>query len=458
MRGPECFRGWFACAAGLLLASGVSAAGQPEPAGTPANPSAPTPVAARPVAGDAISLDEAIQIAHQNHGSVAVAEESVEAARQRVRQARVGTLPSLNAQLGFQTSGTSSLGGLIGTNRGGDTSRSDRGIQPRIGFSFTPFDGGLTRASVRQARANVEGNLAGLSAVRNNLAFEVATNYLAQLRSERLLELRIEQERLAETQLRSVEARIRAGDAAEADRALPLSELRNRQVDRILAENDVRVSANALRNSMGLQTGPPLQLVELQEDTEPLPPLETYLELARRQRPEVVQAEAQVRAAQASVSIARIQRRPRLETGFTYNLTPNDVFSRSDFSFGAAITMPLWDAGLSHAREQEARAGVESATAQLEQVKKDVTADVVDAYLNLVNSRERLGAARLAVQAARVNLEATTARYQRGIAGTTIVELIQAQVQFATAGNSAINALYDIHLAQAQLNRAIGRS
>jgi outer membrane protein TolC len=37
------------------------------------------------------------------------------------------------------------------------------------------------------------------------------------------------------------------------------------------------------------------------------------------------------------------------------------------------------------------------------------------------------------------------------------VDLIQAQVQFADASNSAIQALYDTHFAQAQLNRAIGR-
>jgi outer membrane protein TolC len=421
-----------------------------------------------------VSLTEAIQVAHQNHGRVAVAEESVAASRQRVRQARTGNLPSISAELGFNTRGTSSLGGLFGPDPtqtvigpGGtvrrqsintDTSSSDRGVQPRVTFSFTPFDGGLTRANVRQARANVEGNLASLTGVRNDLALEVATNYLAQLRAERLLDLRVEQERLARTQLESVEAKIAAGETAEADRALPLSELRNRQVDRIQAENDVRVAANALRNSMGLQTGPSLRLVELQENTDPLPPEAVYEEMARRGRPEVVQAEAQVRAAEASVAIARISRKPRFDTTFTYNLTPNNEFSRSDYSFGAAISMPLWDAGLSQAREEEARSGVSSAAANLEQIKKDVAADVQQAYFNLVNARERLGASRLAVAAARVNLEATTARYQRGVAGQTVVELIQAQVQFATAGNSAINALYDIHLAQAQLNRAIGRT
>lgn len=442
-------------------ASGTTAAPMPGPA--------VTPEALRATAEPAVSLQEAIQVAHQNHGRVASAEESVEAARQRVRQARTGTLPTLNGSIGFSGRGTSSLGGLFGGEPSQripgagrqvietDQVTTDRGLQPRFSLNFSPFDGGLTRANVRQARAGVESNLANLGAVRNNLAFEVATNYLAQLRAERLLELREEQERLAAEQLRSVEARIRVGDAAEADRALPLSELRNRQVDRILAQNDVRVAANALRNSMGLQTGPALQLVELAEARDPLAPMDTYVELARRQRPEVVQAEAQVRIAQTGITIARIGRRPRLDTSFSFNVSPNDAFNRSDFSFGAAISMPLWDAGLTQAREQEARADVQSATAVLEQAKRDVTAETVEAYLNVVNARERLEAARLAVDAARINLAAQTARYERGLAGITVIDLIQAQVQFATASNNAINARYDIHLAEAALNRAIGR-
>jgi len=310
---------------------------------------------------------------------------------------------------------------------------------------------------VRQARASVDGSQASLGAVRRNLAFEVTSNYLFQLRAERLLELRLAQEDLAAQQLRRVEARISLGSAAAADRALTLSELRNRQVDRILAQNDARVAANTLRNSMGLPVGPPLRLVEPRENVDPLPDVETLRDMARRQRPEVIQAEAQERVSRAGVKIARIQRRPRLDTTFAFNARPNDPLTRSDWAVGAALSMPLWDAGLTHAREQEARSGVESSVAQLEQVRKDVTSEVEEAYLNLANARERLEASRLAVEAAQVNLQQTTARYEQGIGGTSVVELVQAQVQFANANNSAIQALYDVHLAQAQLNRAIGR-
>ena len=420
-----------------------------------------------------ITLQEALQVAYQNHARLAVAEESVEAARQRVRQARTGTLPTVDGSVGYSGQGTTNFGGIFGplprqrvalpngsttsvpVDR--DTATFNQGLQPRLALNYNIYDGGRTRVSVRQARANVEGSIANLATVRNNQTFEVTTNYLVQLRSQRLLELRLAQERLAEEQLRAVEASIEVGKAANADRALILSEYQNRRVDRIQTENDLRVAANALRNSMGLPVGPILELVELQENLEPLPPLETLRATAQRQRPEVVQAETQVRVAQASVSLARIARKPRLDTTFQFNMRPNDPFTRGDWAVGAAISMPIWDAGLSHAQELEAKTGVSSNEAQLEQTRKDVTADVEEAYLNLVNARERLAASRLAVDAAQVNVEVTTARYQRGLAGTDVLDLISAQVQFATANNNAISALYDIYLAQAQLNRAIGR-
>lgn len=459
-----------ACAA--LVPSGLQAQTQLPLPPSPESPRAPL-VPGGVEAQQPISLQEAIQIAQQNHARITVAEESVEAARERVRIARTGTLPQITGGIAYSGRGTSNLGGIFGpaptrtvTRSNGQTVREridpnvttfDRGLQPRVSVSYNVYDAGETRTAVRQARAGVESNIANLAATRNNLTLDVTFDYLAQLRAERLLELRVLQEELAAEQLRRVEARIREGAAAEADRALPLSEFRNRQVDRILAQNDVRVAANALRNTMGLTVGPPLQLVELSETREPLPPLEALRLIAERERPEVAQAEAQMRVAQASVKLARIQRKPRLDTTFSFNVFPNDSFNRSDFAVGAAISMPLWDAGLTHAREQEAQTQVQAAAAQLAQIRKDVEADVVEAYLNLANSRERLEASRLAVEAAQVNLEQTTARYERGLAGVTVVDLIQAQVQFANASNAAIQALYDMHLAQAQLNRAIGR-
>lgn len=440
----------------LLLQAGPPLYAQPAPAGS----------------GRPITVAEAINSAYQNHGRISAAEQSVESARQRVRQARTGTLPTVTASVGYQGRGTSNIGGLFGSEpfrtvttpagpRGRfidtDSVTFNRGIQPRISLNYPVYDGGLTRKQVEQARTGVESSIASLAAARNDLAFSVTAAYLAQLRAERLATLRVEQERLALEQLQRVESQIRVGSAAPAERTLVDSEYQNRRVDRIQAQFDVRVAANTLRNNMGLQAGDPLMLVEPEPSDEQPSPLDDLLELAQRQRPEVVQAEAQVRAAQAVRQIARIGRKPRLDTAVSLNVSPADEFNRSDFSVAAGISMPIWDAGLTHAREQEARSAEEAAQALLEQAQKDVSADVQDAYLNLISALQRVAASNLAVAAARVNLSQANERYASGALAGNVLELIQAQVQFATASNAAINALYDVHLARAQLRRAISR-
>ena len=136
----------------------------------------------------------------------------VSAAGERVRQARTGTLPSVDAEVSYGVSGS---GGRSGGGCSGGA-RSDTGIQPRVSLDYTIYDGGLTRAAVRQARANVTGSEASLQSARNNLAFSVSRSFFDQLRAERLLSLREEQEKLAEEQLKSVDAMIDAGSAAKA--------------------------------------------------------------------------------------------------------------------------------------------------------------------------------------------------------------------------------------------------
>src|SRR5919199_712998 len=69
-----------------------------------------------------ISIQEAIEIAIQNRGNVAAGEENVAIARQRVRQARTGTLPNIQGVVSFSSRASSDLLGIFGSSatlRGG---------------------------------------------------------------------------------------------------------------------------------------------------------------------------------------------------------------------------------------------------------------------------------------------------------------------------------------------------
>lgn len=425
--------------AGLILALSAAAASAADP----------------PALNGPLTLQRAIQIALDNQGSVAVAEESVAAAQERVRQARTGTLPSVTGSAAYNVAGETVRGSGAGAGFESST-QSSAGVQPRVTANYTVYDGGLTRLSVRQAGANVTASTAGLDAVQNNLTLAVAQGYYNQLRAMRTLELRRETERLAEEQLRSVEAKIEAESVPAADRALPLSELRNRQVERVAAENDVRIASVQLRNTMGLGQGPALELVDVGEDIPDVPALDQLVRLAQEHRPELLQAKARADAAASSVDIARVNRSPRLDTSLSYDLLPADNSRRQDWFAGATVSMPLFDSGLTRSREKEAQAQRRGAEADLEQTGKDVISDVEQAYNNARSARERVEATRAAVEAAKVNLDSTTERYNLGAAGTTVLELLTAQVQYTTASLSAIQARYDLRTAMAELRRATG--
>jgi outer membrane protein TolC len=432
----------------------VSKAEQVQPL-APAPP-APAPAPSTPATGERpISLDEAIDTAYRNHADVTVSEENVEAARQRVTQAKTGTLPVITAGIAYTGRGVTDLGDIFGPG-GPDTFVTDQGLQPAVRARWTLYNGGQTRLQVRQARENVTGSVAGAQNTRRLLKFTVTQNYIETLRSQKQALLLQEQVRLAQAQLDLINARIQVGDAAQADRYPLERELRLAQQRNIEANNNVNVLATSLRNSMGLPAGPVIQIADL--PTEPrfeVPSVEEAMTVAERTRPDLIQDKTAVEISRASVSLARIRRLPLLTADLGANVTPNNQISHGDYSFALAVTMPIWDANLTRSQQREAEAGLAANLARLEQTRKDVAAEVQQALLNLASTRERLDSSAATVEAARVALEAANARYQQGLA--TTIDLTDAQVGFILAGNNAINALYDYYESRAQLDRAIGR-
>jgi outer membrane protein len=447
----------------LRAAGGANAPAEPPPAAQPApqkpaTPAAPGPAAPAPGADAAeaterpITIREAIDIAFRNHADVAIASQGIVSARQRVTEAKTGTLPTVSGGVTFSGRGVSDLGGVFGA--GPTSTRYDNGAQPAISARQTLFDTGLTRLQVRQARFGLTNAEAGLVNARRLLAFNVTSDYIQLLRNQKQFDLSKEQVRLAQQQLDLIDARIGAGAAAASDRFPVVRTLRLAQEQQIAAQNNVNVGASALRNTMGLPLGPPLGVADLPEPVYQIPTLQESLAEAIRLRPDLAQDVAFVESSTAAVSVARLRRRPLLTGSVGFNVTPNDAFSRSDWNFLTGVSMPIWDAGLTRAQERDAAATLDSNRARLEQTRKDVEAEVQQAHLNVASAKERVDASRASVEAARVALEAANARYQQGLAIT--VDLTDAQIGYITASNDAINALYDYYLARAQLARAVG--
>ncbi len=76
-------------------------------------------------------------------------------------------------------------------------------------------------------------------------------------------------------------------------------------------------------------------------------------------------------------------------------------------------------------------------------------------YLNLLGVSERLKANEAAARAGKENLDLANGRYSVGVG--SIIEVTDAETLYTTSQTTYVRTLYDYKIAEAQLQRAIGR-
>ena len=124
------------------------------------------------------------------------------------------------------------------------------------------------------------------------------------------------------------------------------------------------------------------------------------------------------------------------------------------FRSGISLEFPLYDGGLTKAKVRQARGELEKSQANLESLRQDVVLEVEQAYSELRNSEEAIGAAEKIVEQAKENLDLANGRYEVGVGSP--VEVTDATENYMDAQKDYYGSLYDYRLALAALEKAIG--
>lgn len=404
-----------------------------------------------PLQKDVLTLQDCIEYALQHHSSVLSSEKEVLASNASVRQARAGYLPRLTVSTDYNKSGYEGEQVGTGFRRVGTFTNE----QTTIGFSETLYDGGRTRLAIKQAEANRQIALANLDVTRYQRVLSVTQAYFNVLRAQRMARIASETVEQAQKQVEMIQARIDTGDVAKVDIFPAQVQLANAKLQKLQAENSVRVAINTLRNAMGMDKGPDFKLAEVEEPSFTVPPLEDCIAFAVANRPEVARAEAQVETARAALSYANSQLLPVPSASVSYDRGIAGGGYDSQWSIGLGVRLNVFDAGSARAEVKVQRARLDSSLLVAEQVRKDIATEVEEAYLNLTNAFERLSASKSNVELAKTNLEVANAKYEQGLA--IPLEIVTAQVSYANAQADYAQALYDCYIARAQLDKAMGR-
>jgi len=277
--------------------------------------------------------------------------------------------------------------------------------------------------------------------------------------------VRVVEEALAliESHLRDVKNMREVGLLAPND-VLSVEARRSRQQVQLIEARNLRDVAEAdLRRVTGIAPGTSITIdAALEGPAAPLKPYDTLLAEARESRTERQALLARVDAIGERRNAAAAGLRPILAVGagFDYAKPNPRMFPRTNqwqtsWDVGVNLTWPLWDGGRVKADVAEASANQRAVVQRLAEFDTVLDFEVQQRRLDVASARESIRASADEVAAAAEARRVVAERFKAGLVTNT--EVLDAQQALLIAQFDRTRALATARLAEARLDRALGR-
>jgi outer membrane protein len=448
-----------------ILASSVlrtAAWGQPSmtlqatPPPATLSPIGPSKAPPPDLAGQTVSLEEALAIALQAQPQIQARLYDYAAARFRVDQAFSPLLPQLTAQLSGQYSSSTVLttSPLTGASVPVQVSRSlEDTLIAQVQLSQLLFDFGKSVASVDAARKLAEVSRYDIELQRQLVTLAVKEAYTNTLFAQRLIRVQRQALERAELNLKSVRGFYDVGTRPKSDVVRAEVDVANARVDNIRADNAERLARVALNTSMGVAATTKFDLVDNLVYVKVSDSAEDLVSEALKRRPEYAQAKLRIESSESLLKRSFRDFFPDVVGTGSYGAVRTD-FNES-WTAGISLNWSIFDGGNRLARYREAKANLEASQQRLKATELDISREVEQARSTVVETDERILAAQAAVASAQENFRLVQGRFDAGVG--TILDLTDAQLALTQAQNAEAQALADFRIALARLDRALGR-
>jgi outer membrane protein len=436
----------------LLLATSYPVLSPAADSPAPAQP--PPAQTANPQAGNVLTLDEAIQIGLDNHPSIKAARERIGAQQAVLGQQMAAYYPTIAMNNFYQTSTQ------VGSNVGASENAFDT-VVSRTGVNMTLYNFGKREGTVQAARDTLDATGFNYKTAVDGVILGVKQSYYLYLGAKAIVTVREETVKSRQLLVNQARGFYEVGTRARIDVARAESNLYTAEADLIAARNAMQVAWVTLKNAMGLRELPERPLVEEAIITTVPYTLDQARELAYASRPELKSFEAQRRAQDQTIAAARRGHLPDINFDANYRRSGTSAAESTTFPLQGAwqaqlsLVIPIFDGFRTTNRVEETLRNYYVIRNQEEQQRQQVALDVEQAYLRLIELRDRIRANEAAASAAKENLDLATGRYQVGVG--SIIEITDAQTLYTDAQTTYIRSLYDYKIADAQLTRAIGQ-
>jgi len=423
----------------------------------PAQPLPAVPVPASgdlPRGGEPMTLPELTEFALRNNPRTRQAWYAARAAAANVGIQASEDLPHVSGNIMFNrqhpVSGTSGLQSPW-FNRYG----------PGIAFSYVLFDFGQGDDQVETAEYRLLAANLAHSRVMQDVIYLVEQAYYQVLGIDALIRVNEQSLRNAETALDAARRRRESGLATAADVFRAETQVAQAQLVLTRSRGELEKARGQLITAIGV---PLTSSVRIQTLSAPpqigqvLGSIGEYLEKMKTLRPDLIAAEANVRAARANVSSVSKAGLPSIElsgTGAWHNYHP-DRPSTQAYSLLLNVRIPIFTGFRDTYSVRQAEAQAAQAEAARDVLYRQGQLEVWQAYYDLQTVTSGISSTEAQVRFAEQTAVATLARYQAGFG--TILDLITAQQDESNARTQRIQSYLDWYTVLARLNLSLGAS
>jgi outer membrane protein len=336
-------------------------------------------------------------------------------------------------------------------------------LRTRLDLQWPIYTFGRRDALERAARAEATATGLDLASARNDLKLEVTRSFWALVTAGETVRVLEESLKRMDAALEDMRNRLKVGLIPPND-VLSMEAQRSRQqMLLIVARNNREQSAVDLRRLTGVAPDAPVEVDAVFE----APPAQheaaaRLVEAARAARPDRKALETRAQGAGKRVDVALANKRPVLSVGAGVDYaSPNTrIFPRtSDWkaSWDASVNLAwtFWDFGRTAADIAEARASERAVRERLADFDTVLDAEVRQRRLDIESATATVASADDAVRAATEARRVVQERYNTGVATST--EVLDANVALLQAGLDRTLALANVRLAEARLERALGK-
>lgn len=335
---------------------------------------------------------------------------------------------------------------------------------------YTLWDNGQREGSYAQSKSRRNATESRNEEIKQSLIFQITEAYYNVLKRQELVNVSEEILARSRDNTQRTQDFVEAGSLIPADVATAQVREDNDRLSLLNNQNSLQIAQATLPQLLGLDPGLLLTVAvdeayQLYLDRGTIErmgiPIEEAIQTSLENRPEFQEIQEQLKEQEWTLTLSRLQRWPRLNADVNYNVNLDDYLRKrenfSDFrswSVGASLNFTLFDGGILSNQVKEVRLQLEQTRENASDLERSVALDVRQSYLNLKRSEAALDITKTQVVNAKLSLDVIQGRFE--VDKAILLELLEAQTDYAQALTNQVNAFYDYKIAQTRLQDAMG--